>query len=71
MLNLILVLCWNVTVPDVLFRSIFPNGLPSEYSLVSIWRVRRTTKKDRWYLWQIFDQSGGSQVSANIYFNCV
>lgn len=24
--------------------------------------MRRTTKKDRWYLWQIFDQSGGSQV---------
>uniref|UniRef100_A0A3B5A8E3 Collagen alpha-1(XVI) chain n=1 Tax=Stegastes partitus TaxID=144197 RepID=A0A3B5A8E3_9TELE len=45
-------------------KSIFPNGLPSEYSLVSILRVRRTTKKDRWYLWQIFDQSGGSQVSV-------
>ncbi|CAG09443.1 unnamed protein product [Tetraodon nigroviridis] len=26
-------------------------------------RVRRTTKKDRWYLWQIFDQSGNSQLS--------
>lgn len=25
-------------------------------------RVRRTTKKDRWYLWQIFDQTGTSQV---------
>uniref|UniRef100_A0A3Q1GHX2 Thrombospondin-like N-terminal domain-containing protein n=1 Tax=Acanthochromis polyacanthus TaxID=80966 RepID=A0A3Q1GHX2_9TELE len=45
-------------------KLIFPNGLPSEYSLVSILRVRRTTKKDRWYLWQIFDQSGGSQVSV-------
>ncbi|XP_039857455.1 collagen alpha-1(XIX) chain isoform X3 [Simochromis diagramma] len=45
-------------------KLIFPNGLPSEYSLVSIWRVRRTTKKDRWYLWQIFDQSGGSQVNV-------
>uniref|UniRef100_A0A672IIL9 Thrombospondin-like N-terminal domain-containing protein n=1 Tax=Salarias fasciatus TaxID=181472 RepID=A0A672IIL9_SALFA len=44
-------------------KLIFPNGLSSEYSLVSIFRVRRTTKKDRWYLWQIFDESGGSQVS--------
>uniref|UniRef100_A0A3P8V4J6 Collagen alpha-1(XVI) chain n=1 Tax=Cynoglossus semilaevis TaxID=244447 RepID=A0A3P8V4J6_CYNSE len=44
--------------------SIFPNGLSSEYSFVTIFRVRRTTKKDRWYLWQIFDQSGGSQVSV-------
>uniref|UniRef100_A0A3Q3BGL8 Thrombospondin-like N-terminal domain-containing protein n=1 Tax=Kryptolebias marmoratus TaxID=37003 RepID=A0A3Q3BGL8_KRYMA len=45
-------------------RLIFPDGFSSEYSLVSIFRVRRTTKKDRWYLWQIFDQSGGSQVSV-------
>ncbi|CAG6017449.1 unnamed protein product, partial [Menidia menidia] len=45
-------------------KLIFPNGLSSEYSLVCIFRVRRTTKKDRWYLWQIFDQSGGSQVSV-------
>uniref|UniRef100_A0A8D3A1U9 Thrombospondin-like N-terminal domain-containing protein n=1 Tax=Scophthalmus maximus TaxID=52904 RepID=A0A8D3A1U9_SCOMX len=45
-------------------KFVFPNGLSSEYSLVAIFRVRRTTKKDRWYLWQIFDQSGGSQVSV-------
>uniref|UniRef100_A0A8C3A9I5 Collagen alpha-1(XVI) chain n=1 Tax=Cyclopterus lumpus TaxID=8103 RepID=A0A8C3A9I5_CYCLU len=45
-------------------KGIFPNGLSSEYSLVTIFRVRRTTKKERWYLWQIFDQSGGSQVSV-------
>uniref|UniRef100_A0A8P4KNN1 Collagen type XIX alpha 1 chain n=1 Tax=Dicentrarchus labrax TaxID=13489 RepID=A0A8P4KNN1_DICLA len=45
-------------------KLIFPNGLSSEYSLVTIFRVRRTTKKDRWYLWQIFDESGGSQVSV-------
>lgn len=43
-------------------RSIFPSGLPVEYSIVAIMRVRRTTKKERWYLWQIFDQSGISQV---------
>ncbi|CAB1449055.1 unnamed protein product, partial [Pleuronectes platessa] len=45
-------------------KFIFQNGLSSEYSLVTTFRVRRTTKKDRWYLWQIFDQSGGSQVSV-------
>ncbi|KAM6956329.1 collagen alpha-1(XIX) chain-like [Aplochiton taeniatus] len=45
---------------------VFPNGLPSEYSLVAIFRLRKTTKKDRWYLWQIFDQSGESQVSIVI-----
>lgn len=47
----------------LIFRLIFPNGLSSEYSLVITFRVRRTTKKDRWYLWQVFDQSGTSQVS--------
>lgn len=46
----------------VFFRLIFPNGLSSEYSIVTIIRVRRTTKKGRWYLWQVFDRSGGSQV---------
>ncbi|XP_030628117.1 collagen alpha-1(XIX) chain [Chanos chanos] len=42
---------------------VFPNGFSSEYSLVSTFRLRKTTKKDRWYLWQISDKSGGSQVS--------
>ncbi|CAL8359729.1 unnamed protein product [Boreogadus saida] len=42
---------------------VFPNGLPSEYSFVTLYRLRRTTKKDRWFLWQIFDQTGGTQVS--------
>ncbi|XP_030234432.1 collagen alpha-1(XIX) chain isoform X1 [Gadus morhua] len=44
-------------------ESVFPNGLPSEYSFVTLYRLRRTTKKDRWFLWQIFDQTGGTQVS--------
>uniref|UniRef100_A0A8C7K4V2 Collagen alpha-1(XVI) chain n=1 Tax=Oncorhynchus kisutch TaxID=8019 RepID=A0A8C7K4V2_ONCKI len=43
---------------------VFPNGLSSEYSLVTTFRLRKTTKKDRWYLWQIFDQTGGTQVSV-------
>ncbi|KAG2467221.1 HEAT1 protein, partial [Polypterus senegalus] len=41
---------------------VFPNGLPDEYSLVSTFRLRRTTKKDRWYLWQIADQNGSPQI---------
>lgn len=49
-------------------RLIFPNGLPVKYSIVTIMRVRRTTKKDRWYLWQIFDQSGTSQVGESSFY---
>uniref|UniRef100_A0A3Q3WME2 Thrombospondin-like N-terminal domain-containing protein n=1 Tax=Mola mola TaxID=94237 RepID=A0A3Q3WME2_MOLML len=45
-------------------KLLFPNGLPNEYSLVTVIRVRRTTKKGRWYLWQIFDEAGGSQISV-------
>ncbi|XP_034040549.1 collagen alpha-1(XIX) chain isoform X2 [Thalassophryne amazonica] len=45
-------------------KLIFPNGFSNEYSLVTVFRVRRTTKKGRWYLWQILDQSGDTQVSV-------
>lgn len=50
------------------FRLVFPNGLSSEYSLVTTFRLRKTTKKDRWYLWQIFDQTGGTQVGLNVHY---
>lgn len=53
----------------VFFRSVFPNGLSGEYSLVTILRVRKTTKKDRWYLWQIFDLSGGAEVGPTVCCN--
>ncbi|MGH0169681.1 UNVERIFIED_CONTAM: hypothetical protein FKN15_076159 [Acipenser sinensis] len=45
-------------------RLVFPNGLPNEYSLVATFRLRRTTKKERWYLWQIADKNGSPQVSV-------
>ncbi|KAJ3610802.1 hypothetical protein NHX12_022893 [Muraenolepis orangiensis] len=53
-----------ITGFDLTENSVFPNGLPSEYSFVTIFRLRRTTKKDRWFLWQIFDPTGGTQVSV-------
>ncbi|XP_046885268.1 collagen alpha-1(XIX) chain [Hypomesus transpacificus] len=43
---------------------VFPGGLSDEYSLVSTFRLRKTTKKERWYLWQIFDRLGDTQVSV-------
>ncbi|MCJ8749160.1 hypothetical protein PDJAM_G00173180 [Pangasius djambal] len=42
---------------------VFPSGLSHEYSLVTTFRLRKTTKKDRWFLWQLFDQAGELQVS--------
>ncbi|KAL7855496.1 hypothetical protein AOLI_G00191000 [Acnodon oligacanthus] len=42
---------------------VFPGGLSHEYSLVTTFRLRKTTKKDRWFLWQTLDRAGNSQVS--------
>lgn len=66
--NLALALSENLTAifPMFFCRLLYPNGLPDEYSIVTTIRARRTTKKDRWYLWQIFDQTGGSQVSQAV-----
>jgi len=41
---------------------VFPNGLPEEYSLVAIFRVRRSTKKERWYIWQVLNQYDTPEV---------
>uniref|UniRef100_A0A4W4HRT8 Thrombospondin-like N-terminal domain-containing protein n=1 Tax=Electrophorus electricus TaxID=8005 RepID=A0A4W4HRT8_ELEEL len=43
---------------------VFPRGLSREYSLVAKFRLRKTTRKDRWFLWQVLDQAGDSQVSV-------
>lgn len=43
-------------------RQVFPNGLPEEYSLVATFRVRRNTKKERWYIWQVLNQYDTPEV---------
>uniref|UniRef100_K7F385 Collagen alpha-1(XIX) chain n=1 Tax=Pelodiscus sinensis TaxID=13735 RepID=K7F385_PELSI len=45
-------------------RQIFPNGLPEEYSLIATFRVRRSTRKERWHIWQILNQYDIPQVSV-------
>ncbi|KAK2524037.1 Col19a1 [Columba guinea] len=44
-------------------RQVFPNGLPEEYSLVATFRVRRNTKKERWYIWQVLNQYDTPEIS--------
>lgn len=61
--KLALALAENLTASYVFCRLIFQNGLPDEYSIVTTIRARRTTKRERWYLWQIFNHAGDSQVS--------
>lgn len=45
-------------------KQVFPNGLPEEYSLVATFRVRRNTKKERWYIWQILNQHDTPEISV-------
>lgn len=45
-------------------RQVFPNGLPEEYSLVATFRIRRNTKKERWYIWQILNQRDIPEISV-------
>lgn len=51
--------------PTILFSShskIFPKGLPEEYAIAAMFRVRRSTKKERWFLWQVLNQQNMPQV---------
>ncbi|KAI1241151.1 hypothetical protein IHE44_0009615 [Lamprotornis superbus] len=43
---------------------VFPNGLPEEYSLIATFRVRRNTKKERWYIWQVLNQYDTPEISV-------
>ncbi|GCC30792.1 hypothetical protein chiPu_0009246 [Chiloscyllium punctatum] len=47
-------------------QQIFPRGLPAKFTFVTIFRLKRATRKEHWHLWQITDQSGGVQVSISI-----
>nr|XP_013807797.1 PREDICTED: collagen alpha-1(XIX) chain-like [Apteryx mantelli mantelli] len=47
-------------------KQVFPNGLPEEYSLIATFRVRRNTKKERWYIWQILNQYDTPEISVLI-----
>ncbi|VTJ82759.1 Hypothetical predicted protein, partial [Marmota monax] len=45
---------------------IFPKGLPEEFSVAAVFRVRRNTKKERWFLWQVLNQKNMPQISVII-----
>ncbi|KAM4771060.1 collagen alpha-1(XIX) chain-like [Rhinophrynus dorsalis] len=47
-------------------QQILSNGLPDEYSVIATFRVRRNTKKERWFLWQTLTHFGTPQDSILI-----
>ncbi|XP_008586254.1 PREDICTED: collagen alpha-1(XIX) chain-like [Galeopterus variegatus] len=50
-------------LPHSIKHKVFPRGLPEEYSVAATFRVRRSTKKERWFLWQVLNQQNMPQVS--------
>lgn len=48
---------------DLLFcREVFSQGLPDEYAFVTTFKFRKTSRREDWYLWQIYDKYGIPQV---------
>lgn len=45
-------------------RDVFPQGLPDEYAFVTTFRLRKMSRKEDWYIWQVIDQYGIPQVSS-------
>lgn len=43
-------------------RHVFPQGLPDEYAFVTTFRLRKMSRKEDWYIWQVIDQYGIPQV---------
>lgn len=55
-------------------RDVFPQGLPDEYAFVTTFKFRKTSRREDWYLWQVFDKYGIPQVGqpiVNVTFVCV
>lgn len=50
-----------------LCRDVFPQGLPDEYAFVTTFKFRKTSRREDWYLWQIFDKYGIPQVINNTF----
>lgn len=44
-------------------RNVFPQGLPDEYAFVTTFKFRKTSRREDWYLWQVYDKYGIPQVS--------
>uniref|UniRef100_A0A3Q3AS66 VWFA domain-containing protein n=1 Tax=Kryptolebias marmoratus TaxID=37003 RepID=A0A3Q3AS66_KRYMA len=52
---------WTNTV-ILLCREVFSQGLPDEYAFVTTFKFRKTSRREDWYLWQIFDKYGIPQA---------
>uniref|UniRef100_A0A8C7IE06 Collagen type XXII alpha 1 chain n=1 Tax=Oncorhynchus kisutch TaxID=8019 RepID=A0A8C7IE06_ONCKI len=56
------VIDWQPSVLLMFSRDVFPQGLPDEYAFVTTFKFRKTSRREDWYLWQIFDKYGIPQA---------
>ncbi|KAL7858649.1 hypothetical protein AOLI_G00187510 [Acnodon oligacanthus] len=47
-------------------EDVFPQGLPDKYAFVTTFKFRKTSRREDWYLWQIYDKYGIPQVSIRL-----
>uniref|UniRef100_A0AAY5EFM5 VWFA domain-containing protein n=1 Tax=Electrophorus electricus TaxID=8005 RepID=A0AAY5EFM5_ELEEL len=47
-------------------EDVFPQGLPDEYAFVTTFKFRKTSRREDWYLWQVYDKYGIPQVSIRL-----
>ncbi|KAK3526828.1 hypothetical protein QTP70_034871, partial [Hemibagrus guttatus] len=47
-------------------ENVFPQGLPDEYAFVTTFKFRKTSRREDWYLWQVYDKYGIPQVSIRL-----
>ncbi|KTF84600.1 hypothetical protein cypCar_00011151 [Cyprinus carpio] len=47
-------------------EDVLPQGLPEEYAFVTTFKFRKTSRKEDWYLWQVYDKYGIPQVSIRL-----
>ncbi|KAI4873711.1 hypothetical protein NFI96_010292 [Prochilodus magdalenae] len=45
-------------------KDVFAQGLPDEYAFVTTFKFRKTSRREDWYLWQVYDKYGIPQVSS-------
>lgn len=51
---------------SLVYRSLFPQGIPTEFALVTTFRVTRQSQTQDWFLWDVQDQFGVPQLAVRL-----
>lgn len=50
-------------------RDVYPNGLPTDYSIIATFKMTKDAAKMSWNLWQVSDPQGREQVGLRFHGN--